>query len=126
MRVGLFQFCPLFGDRSANLRKIEQTLGRAEPASRRKFAGFHPVQGLPQKGAHAQQQDADVVLFVYRDDYYYTREEWERDHPGDSYPPPADIIIAKHRNGPTGEINLRFVPRYSRFENIANEEPSMI
>jgi replicative DNA helicase len=78
------------------------------------------------RGSGSIEQDADVVLFVYRDDYYYTREEWERDHPGDSYPPPADIIIAKHRNGPTGEIKLLFKPKMAKFANITNEEPSLL
>ena len=73
------------------------------------------------------EQDADVVIFVYRDEYYYpNKEEWEREHPGESYPPPADIIIAKHRNGPTGGIKLLFKPRMAKFENITNQEPSLL
>jgi len=73
------------------------------------------------------EQDADVVVFIYRDDYYFKREEWELQHPDKEYPEGiADIIIAKHRNGPIGQINLRFVPRLARFENIANQEPSLL
>lgn len=73
------------------------------------------------------EQDADVVLFVYRDDYYYTRDEWEREHPDREYPQGlADIIIAKHRNGPTGEVKLRFLSRIARFDNITSEEPSLL
>jgi replicative DNA helicase len=72
------------------------------------------------------EQDADVVLFIYRDEMYFTKEEWEREHPGESYPPPADIIIAKHRNGPTGEVKLLFKPRLAKFDNITNEEPSLL
>jgi replicative DNA helicase len=72
------------------------------------------------------EQDADVVLFIYRDEIYFTKEEWEREHPGESYPPPADIIIAKHRNGPTGEVKLLFKPRLAKFDNITNEEPSLL
>ncbi|MBA7470617.1 Replicative DNA helicase [subsurface metagenome] len=73
------------------------------------------------------EQDADVVIFVYRDEYYYTsKEDWEREHPGESYPPPADIIIAKHRNGPTGVVKLLFKPRMAKFENIPNQEPSLL
>ena len=73
------------------------------------------------------EQDADVVLFVYRDEYYYaTREAWEREHPGESYPPPADIIIAKNRNGPTDRVKLLFKPRMAKFANITNEEPSLL
>jgi replicative DNA helicase len=72
------------------------------------------------------EQDADVVMFIYRDEYYYTREDWENQFPDKDYPEGiADIIIAKHRNGPTGTINLRFIPSLSKFENIANQEPSI-
>jgi len=73
------------------------------------------------------EQDADVVVFIYRDEYYYNREEWETQHPDRDYPEGiADIIVAKHRNGPIGQVNLRFVPRLARFENIANQEPSLL
>ena len=69
------------------------------------------------------EQDADVVMFINRDELYYTKEEWEREHKG-TYPPPAEIIIAKHRNGPTGQTNLRFIPRIAKFENVTMDEPS--
>jgi len=72
------------------------------------------------------EQDADVVIFIYRDEAYYTKDEWEREHPGESYPPPADIIIAKHRNGPTGEIKLLFKPKMAKFANITNEELTLL
>jgi replicative DNA helicase len=73
------------------------------------------------------EQDADVVLFIYRDDYYYTKDDWEREHPDKEYPQGvAEIIVAKHRNGPTGQTNLRFIPKLAKFENIANEEPSLL
>ncbi|MDI6815295.1 MAG: replicative DNA helicase, partial [Dehalococcoidales bacterium] len=72
------------------------------------------------------EQDADVVMFIYRDEVYYTKEEWQREHPGEKYPPPAEIIIAKHRNGPTGEINLLFKPWIAKFDNIASAEPSLL
>jgi len=73
------------------------------------------------------EQDADVVMFINRDELYYSsQKEWEDAHPGEAYPPPAEIIVAKHRNGPTGQTNLRFIPRIAKFENIANEEPSLL
>ncbi|MFC2036277.1 replicative DNA helicase [Chloroflexota bacterium] len=73
------------------------------------------------------EQDADVVVFIYRDEYYYTREEWESQHPDRDYPEGiAEVIVAKHRNGPTGQISLRFIPRLAKFENIANQEPSLL
>ncbi|MBI4186979.1 MAG: replicative DNA helicase [Chloroflexi bacterium] len=72
------------------------------------------------------EQDADVVMFIYRDEVYYNEEEWEREHPGEDYPQGiADIIIAKHRNGPTGQIKLRFQHSLARFENITSGEPSV-
>ena len=73
------------------------------------------------------EQDADVVIFVNRDELHYpTREAWEAVHPDEQYPPPADIVVAKHRNGPIGQISLHFVPRTARFENIGSEEPSLL
>ncbi len=76
------------------------------------------------------EQDADVVIFIYRDDYYYTtREDWEKDHPGVDYPQGiANIMVAKHRNGPTGEIDLHFLPKTAKFEDITttSEEPSLL
>ncbi len=73
------------------------------------------------------EQDADVVIFIYRDEYYYTKEEWEREHQDKEYPQGlADIIIAKHRNGPVGQINLRFLPRIAKFNSITSEEPSLL
>jgi replicative DNA helicase len=73
------------------------------------------------------EQDADVVLFVYRDEYYYDQESWLKEHPNEEYPAGlADIIIAKHRNGPTGEIKLRFENTLAKFENMAvdNQAPT--
>ncbi len=74
------------------------------------------------------EQDADVVMFIYRDDVYYSEDDWRNLHPGESYPPPAEIIIAKHRNGPTGDTKLLFTRDLTRFENIssAEAEPSLL
>ncbi len=73
------------------------------------------------------EQDADIVMFIYRDDAYHTEEEWQNLHPDKAYPRGiADIIIAKHRNGPTGEINLRFIPGTAKFENLPEVEPSLL
>ena len=66
------------------------------------------------------EQDADVVAFIYRDDMYYTEEDWERANPMDPYPKNiADLIIAKHRNGPLKNMTLYFRDQFSRFENLA-------
>jgi len=73
------------------------------------------------------EQDADVVMFIYRDDYYYTRQEWESQYPDKEYPAGiADIMIAKQRNGPTGEIKLHFIPWTAKFEDITSQEPSLL
>ena len=65
------------------------------------------------------EQDADVVMFIHREDFYTTEEEWELQHPGQTYPRAiADIIVAKHRNGPTGSVQLEFVDNLMRFDSI--------
>jgi replicative DNA helicase len=74
------------------------------------------------------EQDADVVLFIYRDEYYYkSEEEWIAVHPDREYPrEEADVIIAKHRNGPTGRIKLRFRHTLAKFESLGSVEPTLL
>lgn len=68
------------------------------------------------------EQDADVVMFIYREDIYTKEDEWEKQHPGEKYPKGvADIIIAKHRNGPVGEEKLRFLSNTVRFTDYEVE-----
>lgn len=55
------------------------------------------------------EQDADVVMFIYRDDVYNKNSE---------RPNLAEIIVAKHRNGPTGMVELRFTRENTRFSNL--------
>lgn len=62
------------------------------------------------------EQDSDVVLFLYRDDYYAGCDP-ETGESLSKRPGTADIIIAKHRNGPTGEVTLRFLDKQTRFLN---------
>ena len=65
------------------------------------------------------EQDADVVMFIHRPEKIYTEEEWIREY-GDAEPYPrgvAQIIIAKNRNGPTGEVMLRFIQETTKFDN---------
>ena len=65
------------------------------------------------------EQDADVVLFIHREDVYTTEEEWAQLHPEQEYPKNiAEIIVAKHRKGPTGSIRLEFVDNLVRFESL--------
>ncbi|HBA64124.1 MAG TPA: replicative DNA helicase [Lachnospiraceae bacterium] len=61
----------------------------------------------------AIEQDADVVMFLYRDDYYNK----DTDHPNE-----AEIIIAKQRNGPIGTVNLAWLPNYTKFANLQRRE----
>ena len=66
-------------------------------------------------------QDADQVMFIHREDRYYTEEEWDRHNPGEPYPRGiAEIILAKHRHGPIGSVRFRFRFRDQmvRFETI--------
>jgi len=58
----------------------------------------------------AIEQDADVVMFIYRDEVY-NHESGEQGT--------AEILVAKHRNGPTGSVQLAFVGHYARFANMA-------
>lgn len=62
----------------------------------------------------AIEQDADIVSFIYREDYYKNTEEQKKEETG-----LTEIIIAKHRNGATGEVNLAFEKNYSRFSDLA-------
>ena len=62
------------------------------------------------------EQDADVVAFIYREDVYYTEDEWSQHFPGRQYPRNiAEIIVAKHRHGPTGSVKLKFEDNLVRF-----------
>ena len=61
----------------------------------------------------AIEQDADVVMFIYRDDYYNKDTET---------PNQAEIIIAKQRNGPIGTVNLAWLPDYTKFANLTWEK----
>ena len=57
----------------------------------------------------AIEQDADIVMFIYRDDYY---------HPDSDRKGIAEIIVAKQRNGPIGNTELRWIPDLTRFANL--------
>ncbi|MBI2723987.1 MAG: replicative DNA helicase [Chloroflexi bacterium] len=65
------------------------------------------------------EQDADVVMFIYREEVYIKRDEWEQRHFDKPYPEGiTQLIVAKHRNGPTGSVHLRFRNHLSRFEDL--------
>jgi len=58
----------------------------------------------------AIEQDADLVVFIYRDEYYKPKTDKKGT---------AEIIISKQRNGPTGTIDLAFIKEYAKFENLS-------
>ena len=62
------------------------------------------------------EQDADVVIFLNRPEYY----GMEKDANGESLEGVAEIIVGKQRNGPTGTVKLAFIKEYARFENLAH------
>lgn len=61
----------------------------------------------------AIEQDADVVMFIYRDDYYNKDTDMKNI---------AEIIIAKQRNGPIGTVNLAWLPNYTKFANATRKQ----
>ncbi|MCE5303003.1 MAG: replicative DNA helicase [Planctomycetaceae bacterium] len=65
----------------------------------------------------AIEQDADVVMFIHREEYYHTREEAQQQGIAGQ----ADVIVAKQRNGPTGDVKLAWFDKYTRFENLAQK-----
>jgi replicative DNA helicase len=61
------------------------------------------------------EQDADVVCFIHREEYY--------DRENEDLKGKAEIIIAKQRNGPTGSVHLAYLADYTRFENLSQGDP---
>ncbi len=65
----------------------------------------------------AIEQDADLVMFLYRAEMYPSLLEQ-----GETQEGMAELILAKHRNGPTGTMKLAFHKQYTRFENFTQRE----
>jgi len=72
----------------------------------------------------AIEQDADIVSFIYRPEYYGL-QEWDNDNEGGSTENQAEIIFAKHRNGAIGDVRLKFVKEFGRFEDLGSSIGSM-
>jgi replicative DNA helicase len=66
------------------------------------------------------EQDADVVLFIFREDVYKRTGEDEEGEPAGR----TELIVGKQRNGPTGNVRVVFIKRYARFENLSREHAS--
>jgi replicative DNA helicase len=70
----------------------------------------------------AIEQDADVVVFIYREDMNISEEEWKKYHIDEPFPRGvADIIVAKQRNGPIGEGKMRFLAKTVKFADYEVE-----
>lgn len=74
----------------------------------------HQLSDLRESGSI--EQDADIVMFIYREDYYKKEEEESKDDTS-----VVDLSLAKHRNGALGHINLVFEKNISRFTNFSNQ-----
>ena len=66
----------------------------------------------------AIEQDADMVCFIHRPEYYYPNEP--------DYKGKAVVIVAKHRNGEVGDVNLRFRAKFTKFQNLNEDETSIM
>ena len=79
------------------------------------------------------EQDADVVMFVFREEYYLSNKEprpgtdehikWQTEM--DAAHGKAEVIIGKQRHGPTGTVNLQFDAAVTRFDNLARDDLSI-
>ena len=66
------------------------------------------------------EQDADIVMFIHREDKLISLEEWNKANPTSPYPRNrASVIIAKHRNGPTDEVEFQVEDSIGVFQEIS-------
>jgi replicative DNA helicase len=85
-----------------------------QPDTRAKEGGRPRLSDLRESGSI--EQDADVVGLLVRPEYYETDDDAKQERAGE-----AELIIAKQRNGPTGDVPLTFLKQYTRFETRARE-----
>jgi replicative DNA helicase len=85
-----------------------------QPDTRAKEGGRPRLSDLRESGSI--EQDADVVGLLVRPEYYETDDDAKQEKAGE-----AELIVAKQRNGPTGDVPLIFLKEYTRFESRARE-----
>lgn len=95
-------------------------LSQLSRASEQRGGDRHPLlSDLRDSGAI--EQDADLVMFIHRPEMYRDLRD-KAEQAGETITGKADLILAKHRNGPTGSVDLYFHKQFTRFENIAERE----
>ena len=95
-------------------------LSQLSRASEQRGGDRHPLlSDLRDSGAI--EQDADIVLFIHRPEMYRDLRE-KAEQAGESIEGRADLIVAKHRNGPTGMVDLHFHKQFTRFDNRTDRE----
>ena len=92
---------------------------RIAGASTEEQKDTHRPQLADLRESGAIEQDADMVCMIHRPEYYGIM----KDTHNRSLKGIAEIIIAKHRNGKTGDVKLRFIGEYARFANLTDEIP---
>jgi replicative DNA helicase len=94
-------------------------LSQLSRASEKRATGAKPIlSDLRESGSI--EQDADMVLFIYRPEYY----KIDVDETGESTSGIAEVSIAKNRNGPLKDIRLRFISKYAKFVDAEMEYSS--
>ena len=96
--------------------KRPERSGLYDPAFEHESCGVGFVAQIKGLRSHNIMQDADVILFIYRDEYY-NKEKSTR-------PGVAEVIVAKQRNGPTGSVELSFQGEFTLFGDLARREHS--
>ena len=115
------------GDISRNLKIMGKELGvpiiccaqlSRNPESRAGAGGKRPmISDLRESGSI--EQDADVIIFLYRDDYYAL------DKPEESEQNIVEVIVAKNRHGATKTVKMGWIPQYTKFRTIDNDREEM-